>query len=288
MKTLFFSLLYSLFFIYPGCKYSEVRQNDLEKRQQSINNPLSQTVLVAAHRALHTKYPENSLAAIKHSIESGIDMIEIDVRRTKDDVLILMHDHTVNRTTNGRGKIRELKFAEVKNLILKKSDSDNQMHHVPTLKEALELVKGQILVDVDIKDAPVKKLVEIIKETKTENQVLFFQHHNATHDSIIQIDPSLKIVPRAGTIDDVLSLLKVYRPVVMQIPPEIASPDLVNQMKKNTCTVWINSLGDADELAEEGKLEEAFSPLIEMGATVIQSDRPDLLLQYLRTIGRHW
>jgi glycerophosphoryl diester phosphodiesterase len=288
MTTLGLSLLFPLFFLYLGCQNPDIPQDDLFRRQQSLHNPSSQSVLVAAHRALHTKFPENSLAAIRHSIEAGIDMIEIDARQTKDGVLILMHDHTVDRTTNGNGKVRELTYAEIKNLFLKKAAGDNQVHPVPTLMEVLVLVKEQILIDIDIKDAPVKKLVDLVKKTKTEEQVLFFQHHNATHDSLLLMDSTFMLAPRAGTADEVLSLLKKYKPVVMQIPPEIASADLVAQMKKEGCTVWINALGDADDLAEEGKFEEAFSPLVEMGATVIQSDRPELVLQYLRGIKRHW
>jgi glycerophosphoryl diester phosphodiesterase len=288
MKTLLFSFLFLLLFTMLCCRESNSRNNAIEKRLQVLNNPYSKSVLVTAHRAFHTTYPENSLAAIRHSIELGIDMVELDVRQTKDGVLILMHDHTVNRTTKGKGEVKDMTLAEVKKLVLKKSDKSALVHLVPTLQEVLLLVKDRILVDIDIKNAPVKKLFEIVKETKTENQVLFFQHHNATHDSVIQMDPSLKIVPRAGTTEDVVFLLKKYQPGVMQIPPEIASTDLVGKMKKEGCTVWINALGDADDLAEEGKLKEAYSPLIELGATIIQSDRPDLLLEYLKDTGRHW
>lgn len=215
-------------------------------------------------------------------------MIEIDVRETMDGVLILMHDHTVNRMTHGEGTIKEMSYERIKNLTLKTLPNDKQIHHIPTLKEVLQMVKGHILVDIDIKDAPVKKLVETVKHTGTEDQVLFFQHHNLTHDSLLLMDSKIMVVPRAGTVEDAKTLLMKYRPVVMQIPPEIASRELVYQMKQGGCSVWINSLGDADDMAEKGKLEEAFSPLVDMGATVIQSDRPDLLLQHLKGINLHW
>jgi len=287
MKTFLLSFLFFLLSISWGCNNTERLDHNIERKQRSLHNPSSETVLVAAHRAFHTTYPENSIAAIQHSIDAGIDMIEIDVRQTKDGILVLMHDHTVNRTTNGEGEIKTLHFAHVSKLSLKTLGADKQVHPVPTLQEVLKLTQDKILVDIDIKDAPVKQLVEIVKKTKTEDQVLFFQHHNLTHDSLLLMDENLMVVPRAGTTDQALTLLKKYQPVVIQIPPEIASTSLVRRMKADGCAVWINALGDADDLAEEGNLKEAFSPLIELGATVIQSDRPDLLLHYLKEQNLH-
>jgi len=288
MKILFLILFLSLTILYAGCKTVGNAKTDLEKRLESLHDPTSKYVLTAAHRALHTKFPENSLAAVRHSIEAGIDMIEIDVRQSADGVLILMHDASVERTTTGKGSVRDLTFHELKNLRLKNMPGEQYIHPVPTLQEVLTLIKNKILVDIDIKDAPVNKLLEIVSEAGTSEQVLFFQHHNVTHDSILTIDQNLMIVPRAETDAQVRDFLSHFRPVTIQIPPEIADPALISEMHLAGCNAWINALGDPDDLAEKGKIEEAFSPLVERGATVIQSDRPDLLLEYLRDTGRHW
>ena len=128
----------------------------------------------------------------------------------------------------------------------------------------------------------------VVQKSRTENQVLFFQHHNATHDSVLSLDPSLLICPRSGTAAEVQPFLTKYKPVVMQIPAELASGALVDQMKKAGCSVWINSLGKKDDLAEVGRLADAFFPLVKAGATIIQTDRPDLLLSYLNKIKRRW
>ena len=287
MKFLFFFFL-PLIILYAGCNTVDDARTELEKRLESLHDPASKYILTAAHRALHTKFPENSLAAVRHSIESGIDMIEIDVRRTADGVLVLMHDASVERMTNGRGNIRDLNFNEIKSLHLKNTPKDQQIHPIPTLQEVLKLIKNKILVDIDIKAAPVNELVEMVRRTGTSDQVLFFQHHNVTHDSILAIDKNFMIVPRAETAIQVRDFISRYQPVSIQIPPQIAGPALISEMQKSGCNGWINALGDADDLAEAGKIEEAFFPLVEMGASIIQSDRPDLLLQYLRQIDRHW
>jgi len=289
MANLLFFVLFSLCLITNGCQdAARLQKDEFSRRLQTLHNPSADQILVAAHRAFHIKYPENSLAAIRHSIENGIDMIEIDVRQTADGVLVLMHDVSVERTTNGIGKVRDLAYDQIKKLNLKNLDGDDLQHPVPSLREVLEFTKNKILIDIDIKDAPVKKLVDLVRQTGTADQVLFFQHHNVTHDSVLTMDKNLMVVPRAETTDQVLQFLAHYQPVVIQIPPQIADAALVSQMQKASCSAWINSLGDADDLAEDGRIEEAYSPLVERGARVIQSDRPDLLLQYLQKTGRHW
>jgi glycerophosphoryl diester phosphodiesterase len=76
-------------------------------------------VMVVAHRVDWLNVPENSIPAIQNCIEKGIDIVEIDVRKTKDGQLILMHDKTVNRTTDGNGVITEMTFADIRKLHLR-------------------------------------------------------------------------------------------------------------------------------------------------------------------------
>src|SRR5262245_22912101 len=92
-------------------------------------------VLVTAHRAAHDVHPENSIAAIERAIEIGVDVIEIDTRLTKDGVVVLMHDDSVDRTTDGKGKVKELTFAEIRKLRLKGADGNLTDQRVPTLIE---------------------------------------------------------------------------------------------------------------------------------------------------------
>jgi glycerophosphoryl diester phosphodiesterase len=286
-----FLISFIIFFliISGSCQKHAIDQsNNLSRILQTLHNPSADQILVVAHRALHTQYPENSLAAVRHAIESGLDMIEIDVRRTKDGVLVLMHDEKVERTTDGSGRISELTYAEVRQLSLKKRADDPLTHPVPRLLEILQLTKDQILVDVDIKAAPLNELVDAVKQTGTIEQVLFFQHYNATHDSLMSIEPGMMIVPRADSHEEVLIFIERYHPVAIQIPAEVASEKLVLRMKTAGCAVWINALGAADILAAEGRVEAAFQPLIKKGANLIQGDQPALLLNYLRTSRLHW
>lgn len=108
-------------------------------------------IFVAAHRGFCSKYPENTMLAFKKAIELGVDQIETDIRITKDNELVLIHDANLERTTNGTGKVCDLTLAELKQL-----DAGNG-EQIPTLRELFELVKDHptITLDLEFKEYPV-------------------------------------------------------------------------------------------------------------------------------------
>jgi glycerophosphoryl diester phosphodiesterase len=76
----------------------------------------NQSLIVAAHRGWKSAYPENTLLAFQQALELGADMLEFDLRFSKDKVVMVIHDETVDRTTNGTGKVGELTMEELKQL----------------------------------------------------------------------------------------------------------------------------------------------------------------------------
>ena len=134
-----------------GCKEEPPKENvriveniSLDSIIKLYKNPSDQYVMVIAHRADWRSFPENSIEAIRSAIKLGVDMVEIDVRRTKDGSLVLMHDETIDRTTNGSGKVSELTFDEIRLLRLMSGVGVPTDFKVPTLKEALLECKGKI------------------------------------------------------------------------------------------------------------------------------------------------
>ena len=95
--------------------------------------------------------PENSLSAIERSILLGVDAVEVDVRLSADGFVVLMHDRTVNRTTNGKGRVGNLSLEQLKGLSLLDAAGGVTGETVPTLAEVLELVGGRCHVLVDVK-----------------------------------------------------------------------------------------------------------------------------------------
>ncbi len=98
------------------------------------------------HRGAAGYEPENTLRSFRRALEIGVDMIELDVRRTKDGKVVVIHDDTVDRTTNGSGAIGEMTLAEIMELDAGRGEK------IPTLDEVLDLVKGRVPLDIEIKD----------------------------------------------------------------------------------------------------------------------------------------
>ena len=115
----------------------------------------AKSTMVIAHRGCWQQAPENSLAAVRACIDLGVDMVELDVRRTSDGVLVLMHDETVDRTTEGKGSVDSMSFAEIRDLRLRDHSGGKgaavTSYRVPTLAEAMNLARDRIMVNIDAK-----------------------------------------------------------------------------------------------------------------------------------------
>ncbi len=280
-------LLISIFVFFGGCceNRSAATPNNLDRILDAFHEANSKIILVAAHRAVHTCLPENSLAAIERAIELGADIVEIDARTTQDGVLVLMHDSDVDRTTDGEGKVKDFTFAELQQLVLKKR---GQSHPIPTLHDALLAAKNNIMVDIDIKGAPVKKLVDLVQAVGVSRQVIFFTRNFSKLDSIIATDSTLIVMPRAKSADELDMILSRYHPEIVHIDNSFFTDEVVQKLRSNGSRIWINALGAPDIKALLGFKRAAYSPLVDHGADVLQTDLPQRLLVYLQKSERHW
>lgn len=120
---------------------------------KKLRQPASSYVLFGAHRGDWRNAPENSLQAVQRCIDLGLDIVEVDLRKTRDGHLILMHDKTLERTTTGTGKVSDHTLAEIRQLHLKNPLGIETRQPVPTLEEALALTRGKILIFLDKAEA---------------------------------------------------------------------------------------------------------------------------------------
>src|SRR5580658_9299505 len=123
--------------------------------------PAETRVVVISHRGEHLHHPENTMPAFRAAVEAGADFIEVDVRTTADGRLVLQHDDTVDRCTNGHGKVAAMTFEEIRKLDAgAKFNADFAGTIVPTFEEVLEFAHGKIGVYIDSKQISATDLVE--------------------------------------------------------------------------------------------------------------------------------
>jgi glycerophosphoryl diester phosphodiesterase len=279
------------------------------------------TVLVVAHRGAWHHAPENSLPAIEAAIGLGCDMVEIDVRRTSDGVMVLMHDTTLERTTTGRGEIDQMSFAEVRRLRLLAADGSPTELRVPTLEEAFATCRGRIMVNVDKAGSFLDEVLQLATRKGMIDHVVVksrvrpgdipgaLQRLRVNEKGPETIDPAIAFMPivvfHTESDDSVFETLSQYGQTnVMPVPPAVevvmrgrTTGDRLAPMLRETSSLgyrlWLNSLwddisggrSDAEALQHP---EEVWGWMIDVGATVIQTDEPGALLDYLRRRGRRW
>jgi len=261
--------------------------NNFEKTLAKFHDPNSGSVLVAAHRSAHNGHPENSLSALKHAIEIGVDIAELDVKVTKDSVVVLMHDGKIDRTTNGKGDPENYTLAELKKFMLKMPDGTLTDETIPTFEEFLNLAKGHIMVDIDIKTSNLKPVVDAVKKTKTQAQVFYFDDDYASLETVRSLDPGSMFMPRAHSYHEADSALIRFSPQVIHIDETFYTFEVTRLINYKKARVWINALGDPDKLIRKGAIEKVMTRLLINHANIIQTDEPEKMLAYLRSKGLH-
>lgn len=143
-------------------------------------------ILVVGHRGVKAFYPENTMLSFQKAIELGVDGIEMDIHMTRDGQLVVIHDNTVDRTTNGTGNVADFKLSELKKLDAGSYfSSEYAGERIPTFEEFLELVKSKkLLLNVEIKDyrtCVIDKTIKILEEYRlTDTYVITCFDANVT------------------------------------------------------------------------------------------------------------
>ena len=271
-----------------------------------LRNPQSKNVLVICHRGDWRNYPENSIPAIESVIKMGADIVELDIALTSDSVLVLQHDRTIDRCTTGKGKIIDMTYEEIQKYYLKNAHgARNSLDlKVPTLREALEVCKDRIVVNIDKGYDHYDMVLAIAEELGVAEQILI-----KGSKSLADVREKM-----AGNKQNLLYMpiitpsnaksLALFNDYVADAEPQLAyevcwgkmTPEVEDCMKRvvaDGSKLWVNSLwnslcgGLSDDVAYETSAEEVYGKLVDMGATMIQTDRPELLLDYLRSRGLH-
>lgn len=261
----------------------------------SLYNFPQNKVMVVAHRGNWREAPENSVWAIRKAIEAGADMAEIDLALTKDSVLILMHDRTLDRTTTGKGSPADYTLAEIQQFYLRDGAGHATQMRVPTLEEILKESKGKIFLNLDKGFDYIGLVYPLLEKHDMLNEVLFkgnsdYETFNKNYGHIkdrIVYMPIVRLEKGEGW-ELMNGFLKNYPPYGFEFTVGETEENLIDfkSLREKGIRVWVNSLwynhnaGNHDDVALENP--DVYEWYIKNNVNIIQTDRIKELTDFLR------
>ncbi len=228
-------------------------------------------VNVTGHRGAAAYEPENTLRSFRRALEFGVDAVELDVHLSRDGQLMVIHDPTVDRTTDGHGWVRDLTGEELRAL------DAGLGEHVPTLQEVIDLVRGKAVVQIELKvegtETPVVRLVEL---NRCERDVVLTSFHHPRVRRVKALSPSIQtgVLFVCRPVDPV-GLAKDADADALHVNRAMVDKELVTPAHAAGLRVAVWTVDDPEEA----------ETIAELGVDAIGSNRPDVVIERLRGTG---
>lgn len=279
----------SLFLFFTSCSYTKNNTVSEQEHEQTIQIPKDKAFqfyswtedripMISAHRGgPYPGYPENAIETFKYILESTPAVIECDIEMTKDSVLVMMHDNTLDRTTNGSGKVRDHFWNEVKEFKLKDNDGNLTAYEIPTLKEVLDWTVGRALLTLDVKrGVPFEKVIDLIKQQQAGDYAAVITYSANDAQAVYELDSTLMISVGIGN----MKAYKAHHDLGIPDRNMIAftgvtepEPSLYKFLHDKGIYAILGVLGNLDKKAA-AKGDELYASLVKRGADILATDRP--------------
>jgi len=237
-------------------------------------------VLVSGHRGgMVPGFPENSIATFENTLRHTPAFFEIDPRLTKDSVIVLLHDATLDRTTTGKGKLSDYTFEELKQFRLKDAQGNVTDYSIPTLEETIEWARGKTVLNLDHKDVPLQMTADLLKKHKADAFMMLTVHSaaeakfylaenkNRMFSAFIRNKEEFDEYEKSGV--PFTQLIAYIGPIVK---PENQELYLLLHQKGTMCMISAASSYDKLKSAKERKF--AYISIVKDGASILESDMP--------------
>ena len=214
------------------------------------------------HRGARAYEPENTLSSFRRALELGVDAVELDVRKTRDNELVVIHNADVNKTTDGSGAVNELTLEEIQRFVTEKGE------HVPTLEDVLDAVAKRVKVLVELKEAGTEEqVISLIRKKRlTENVIIISFYEDAlrkVRELSDEVETGLIYVRHKNPIQAALDLKAEYLlPLYL-----FTHSSNVKKVHEAGLKVIVWTINNKEEVNEYKK----------KGVDGIASDRPDIL-----------
>ena len=220
-------------------------------------------VLKIGHRGACSYEPENTILSFKKAIELKVDFIELDIRKTKDGMLVVIHDEKVDRTTNGKGFVKDYTFDKIRKLDAGKGE------RIPTPEEVIDLAEGKCGLVIELKEAYTEKeIVKIIKEKRIAKKVIIVSFYPQFLQNVKNFSQEIKtgIVTRKIP-DDYLRIAKNLNVEYVLIRKDKIKKEYVDNLHKLGLKVAAWTVDNKKYLKK----------MLDFGVDAIASNKPDIL-----------
>ena len=258
----------------------ELHASLVNRGRQPIEN--RQRIAFSAHRGASRLAPENTLGAIEAAIALGADYVELDIRTTQDGGFVLLHDGTLNRTTDGKGPVAKARFDDVRRLdagawfggLYRKTQ-------VPTLDEALNVLKGRAKFYCDAKSIAPEALAEALRRQGMVEQTVVYNSPDALK-SLMKVAPEIKRMPPLKKAADLDRIAAELKPFAFDVEWSIFTKELVDRCHAKGILVFSDALGLHETIDE-------YQKAMDLGVDLIQTDFPERVLRAIelrQTVGK--
>jgi glycerophosphoryl diester phosphodiesterase len=239
--------------------------------------------IVVAHRGDHTLAPENTLQAYTNAIAASADYVEIDLRTTADSQLVIMHDASVDRMTDGKGLVKDMRYDSLRRLhVTNPQHPEWGSYPIPAFREVLRLCKDKIYIYLDFKNADPAAAWQAIVREGMEKQVVVYINAPVQFTGWRAVAPAIPLmVSLPGSIRDTAALksfLDKYHPEILDGGYEGYTPEMVSLATELGYTVMPDIQG-----AGEGPAK--WETAIQKGIRALQTDHPGQLIAWLKEKG---
>ena len=248
-------------------------------------------VKVIAHRGLSSLAPENTLEAFQQAIDLGADYIELDVRTTKDDSLVVIHDATIDRTCTASGAINELPFNTLRKFsagYTEKFDDRFHTERIPTLRETLLLAKDKIKVCIEIKRAVPEKVVELVRELNMTSQVIILSFDYNILSRVRAFDQNISLI-FLRTIGMASDIEKASEINAYGVAFYFATQNMIKKAHNRGLKFWrwtMNSTSKMVEMIDEGT-DGIITDYPQLLKPLVTDDDEDFIRLFPNPFGNH-
>ncbi len=238
------------------------------------------SIIVSGHRGGKVKgYPENSLEGLQYVAGRMPLFFEIDPRLTKDSVIVLMHDATLDRTTTGKGRLRDYTYAELKEIRLKDHEGNVTDFSIPTLEEVIRWSRGKTVVNLDFKDVPPEMTARLIRKLRAHRHVMLTVHNGEQAAFYHERFPRIMLSAFARTPEEYASIAASGVPwknmiayVGRSITPENRA--IVEMLHEKGVRCMISVAPTHDKLTDRAERLKEYRKEIGLQPDIIESDYP--------------